>query len=341
MKNNPLILAIETSCDETSVAITKGRQEALADLVSSQIDLHAKYGGVVPEVAARQHVQTIIPLLKEAQDKARIKLSDLDAIAVVNGPGLITSLIVGVDTAKALAWALQKPLITVNHLEAHIYSNFIGQREDEIIFPALCLIVSGGHTELVLMENHGRYKIIGQTRDDAAGEAFDKVARLLNLGFPGGPAIARLADLGNSKSFQFSRPMLQNPDFDFSFSGLKTEVLRLVSKKNKFTSQELMNICASFQAAVVDTLVAKTLRAAEKFDSKTVMIAGGVSANRSLRRKLELTLKNNLPKVKFIKPAATHSTDNALMVAEAAYRHFLIADFADGNNIKVEPNLTL
>ena len=338
MNQSPLILAIETSCDETAVAIARGKT-ILADLVSSQIDLHAKYGGIVPEVAARKHIEMIIPLLDEAFSKADVKKEDLDAIAVTHGPGLITSLIVGVDTAKSLAFALKKPLIAINHLEAHIYSNLIGQ--DEIKFPALCLIVSGGHTQLVLMTNHGEYKTIGETRDDAAGEAFDKVARLLNLGFPGGPVISRLADFGNSRSYQFPRPMLNKNNFDFSFSGLKTDVMRLVKSKSSFTEQEINNICASFQAAVIDTLIAKTLNAAEKFNIKTLMIAGGVSANKNLRRMLERQTKTALPDITLRLPDPKFSTDNAAMIASAAYYHYLKQDFTSLEDIKTEANLEL
>ena len=338
MNQSPTILAIETSCDETAVAITRGK-DILADLVSSQIDLHAKYGGIVPEVAARKHVEMIIPLLEEAFSKAEIKKDDVDAIAGTNGPVLITSLIVGVDTAKSLAFALKKPLIAINHLEAHIYSNFINQ--DKIEFPALCLIVSGGHTQLVLMTDHGKYKTIGETRDDAAGEAFDKIARLLNLGFPGGPVISQLADFGNSCSYQFPRPMLNDNSFDFSFSGLKTDVMRLVKSKPSFTEQEINNICASFQAAVIDTLIAKTLGAAKKFDIKTLMIAGGVSANKNLRRMLSRQAKSELPEITFCLPNPKFTTDNAAMIASAAYYHYLKKNFTPLDKIKTEANLEL
>lgn len=345
-----LILALETSCDETSIAILENGQTLLSNIVYSQEKMHAQYGGIVPEVAARKHVETIIPTLNKALEKARIKLNKIDYIAVTSGPGLITSLMIGIDTAKTLSFILNKPIIPINHLEAHIYSNFIKRnqpkadppRAEEIQFPALALVVSGGHTELILMKNHGQYKTIGETRDDAAGEAFDKVAKLLNIGYPGGPIISQKAELGNSRAYSFPRPMFTSNNFDFSFSGLKTDVLRLVKKNNgKFKDQEINNICASFQIAVVDVLVSKTLKAAQKFSIKSVLLAGGVSANKLLRYKLKNSISKELSHIAFYAPDLKYCTDNAAMVAQAAYFHVLRKDYTTWDKIEVDPNLKL
>jgi N6-L-threonylcarbamoyladenine synthase len=251
---------------------------------------------------------------------------------------------VGIDTAKAFSFATKKPLVAVNHMESHIYSNFIPEngREVKIDFPALCLITSGGHTELVLMKDHGKYKEIGSTRDDASGEAFDKVAKLLDIGYPGGPVISKKADMGNAKAYSFPRPMISDPNFDFSFSGLKTDVLRLVNKKRgKFSDQEINDICASFQMAVVDVLTNKTIKAAKKYKVKSLMLAGGVSANKLLRRKMESLAKRDVPDTKFCAPNLKYCTDNAAMVAQAAYYHAVKKDFTPFEKVEVNPSLKL
>ncbi len=335
-----LILAIETFCDETSIAILKDGKKLLSNIVYSQEKMHAKFGGIVPEIAARKHIETVIPTIDKALTKANVKLNKMDYIAVTNGPGLITSLMIGIDTAKSLSFALKIPIIPIHHTESHIYSNFI--ENSEIEFPALALVVSGGHTNLILIKDHGQYQEIGSTRDDAAGEAFDKVAKLLNIGYPGGPVISEKADMGNSRAYSFPRPMINSNNFDFSFSGLKTEVLYLVQKKhNKFSPQEINNICASFQIAVVDVLVSKTIKAATKYNVKSVLLAGGVSANKLLRRKLKTAVNQELEKTEFYYPDFQYCTDNAAMVAQAAYYHVLNKNYTTWDKVIVDPNLKL
>lgn len=324
-----LILGIETSCDETAAAVAcgqKGRVQILSNIVASQINTHKKYGGVVPEVAAREHVLNILPVIDKALTRTDIKLSQapkkLKAIAVTIGPGLITSLQVGVETAKVLAYAWRLPIVGLNHIEAHIYANFIQnskQSNKQTKFPAIVLTVSGGHTILILMRGHGQYKIIGQTRDDAAGEAFDKAAKLLNLGYPGGPAIAKAAKLNQEQSIiKLPRPMLNSSNFDFSFSGLKT-ALRYALAKDKNWHKKIPAYAAEFQEAVTDVLVAKTIKAAKIYHAKTIMLAGGVSANQHLREKITQTIKIKLPNIHFSLPDLTYTTDNAAMVAAAGY----------------------
>jgi len=316
-----IIFALETSCDETSAAVlesSRGDLKLLSNVVSSQIDIHKRYGGVVPEVAARHHIVNIIPVAAEALSKAKIKPADIDLMAVTTGPGLVTSLIIGVETAKALSYAWKKPLLPVNHMYSHIAANFYGAK---IAFPAVCLVVSGGHTELVHLQSYRRFKKIGQTVDDAAGEAFDKVAKLLNLGYPGGPAISKLADKFTDRlqfpKIELPRPMINSNNYDFSFSGLKTAVLYAADKiKNK---DEDFQIAMShyFQQAAIDVLVAKTIKAANKLNVKTVMMAGGVAANRKLRQALSLEAEN--ASFRFLAPEIGLCTDNAAMVAIAAY----------------------
>jgi len=335
-----LILGIDTSCDDTSAAVVRDGSLVLSNIVSSQEKIHAKYGGVVPEVAARKHIELIIPIIEKALQKAKIKKQGIDCLAVTNGPGLITSLMVGIDTAKSLAFSLNKKIVAVNHLEGHIYSNWLNNN-DPPKFPLLCLIVSGGHTELVYMQDHLEYQIIGQTRDDAAGEAFDKVAKLLNIGYPGGPIISKLANQGNNKAYHFSRPMLHSNNFDFSFSGLKTEVLRLTKKYDKLTNSQINNICASFQKAVADILVTKTIQAAKKLKPKTIIIGGGVAANQLLRKELENKAKQEIPDTKFQILNTRYSSDNAAMIAAAAYQHAKKKQFTDWKKIVPEPNLKL
>jgi N6-L-threonylcarbamoyladenine synthase len=345
------ILGIETSCDETAASVAEcgnGEVNIISNIVSSQIEIHKKYGGVVPEMAAREHVLSILPVVNEALAKAGIDRkkgmeNKLGAIAATVGPGLITSLLTGIETAKALAYAWQTPLIAVNHIEAHIYSNFIGKNNIE--FPAVILTVSGGHTLLALMKGHDDIEKIGETRDDAAGEAFDKAAQLLNLGYPGGPLISKEAAKRNGSQIEdnkspikLPRPMISSPNFDFSFSGLKTALLYEL-KKDKFWNKRVPEYAAEFQQAVIDVLVSKTIRAAGKYEAKTVLLSGGVAANLELRDQLSSAAK--LSGVKFLMPDLKYTTDNAAMVAAAGYYKFLKKKFTGFNEIKVDCNLNI
>ncbi len=324
-----LILGIETSCDETAASVVADGRLLLSNVVASQVDLHRQYGGVFPEMASRQHVLAIIPVVKQALSQADVDWSDLAAVAVTEGPGLAGSLLVGMNAAKGMAWAQGLPLVGVNHLEGHIYSNWIeaeGNRADKV-FPLLILIVSGGHTELVLMEDHGRYERLGGTIDDAAGEAFDKVARLLGLGYPGGPAVQRTAQEGDPTAYRFPRAWL--PDtHNFSFSGLKTAVLREVQKLEggdpaegrrltageNLPSEAVADLAASFQQAVVDVLVGKTVQAAKDVGATEICVCGGVSANAALRQ----AMIANSP-IPVSVPPLYLCTDNAAMIAAAGY----------------------
>lgn len=413
-----VILGIETSCDETSAAVLevkRGRFELRSHVVASQIAVHTKTGGVVPEVAAREHMATILPTIQKAMRNARIpsrspgRRTSFDAIGVTSGPGLLTSLLVGVETAKALSYAWRVPLVRVNHIEGHIYANWLEpsvrvtrksslqgglasagpmNQSDEILrfsrddlsdqiaslpmvarndtFPLLVLVVSGGHTELILMKGHGVYKKIGGTQDDAAGEAFDKVARLLGLGYPGGPEISKRAEKGDAAAIAFPRPMLNQKNFDFSFSGLKTAVLYEVRGKRshnilrkgvrqpfdvalgdiakddiKMTNKRINDIAASFQRAVVDVLVKKTMRAAVKYKVKGVLLSGGVAANRSLRETLSARVKRELPGAFYGQPRPAYCTDNAAMIAAAAYFHARAKDFTPFRKLKADANWEL
>ncbi|MDX9893683.1 MAG: tRNA (adenosine(37)-N6)-threonylcarbamoyltransferase complex transferase subunit TsaD [Patescibacteria group bacterium] len=313
-----IILGIESSCDETAAAIIKvtgGRFNIMSNIVSSQINIHQKYGGVVPEVAARNHVQNIIPVINQALNQAKIKPSQLDRLAVTVGPGLITSLMVGIETAKTLAYAWNKPIVPVNHLKAHLYANWLNNQK--LIFPAIALIVSGGHTELVLMKNATHFKKIGQTLDDAAGEAFDKTAQLLKIGYPGGPIISKLAATGDPQAFKFPRPMINDHNFNFSFSGLKTSILYTVQKIKRLDASTIADLSASFQQAVVDVLTAKTIRAAQIHRAKSILLSGGVAANQSLRNQLQTAAKAD--RLKFLMPDFKFCTDNATMIAAGGY----------------------
>ena len=335
------ILGIETSCDETAASVlefTKSKIRILSNIVSSQVKIHAKYDGIVPEVAAREHILKIVPIIDLALKKAKTNIKAVQAIAVVSGPGLITSLIIGLETAKTMAFVLKKPLISINHLEAHIYSNWLSNIK--IQFPVLNLLVSGGHTELILMKNHGQYKKIGQTLDDAAGECFDKVAKLLKIGYPGGPIIEKMAKQGNENAFDLPRPMIGSKDFNFSFSGLKTAVLYSI-KDDKSILKNKKDFCASFQKAAVDVLVHKTIEAAKLYKVKTIALSGGVAANQKLRDELKNETKKQLLKTNFISPALNYSTDNAAMVACTSYFHYLKKDFTPWDKIKVDPNREL
>jgi len=318
------ILSIETSCDETSAAIIKDGTEILSNIIATQVEFHKKYGGIVPEIASRKHIEVINPIIQEALDKAKVKLKDLDAVAVTYGPGLVGSLIVGLCAAKAIAFSLNIPLIGVNHLEGHIYANFLTKQPK---FPFICLMVSGGHTILVLVNDHGKYKVIGQTRDDAAGEAFDKVARFLKLGYPGGPIIDKLAKKGNPNAINFTRPMIHD-GYDFSFSGIKTAVVNYNNKHCSDLGSRISDLVASFQQAVIDVLVTKSIRTAKEYNCKTIALAGGVAANSALRK--ELQEKGRGEGVGVQVPPVSLCTDNAAMIGGAAYHHLKqkrISDF--------------
>jgi N6-L-threonylcarbamoyladenine synthase len=318
-----LCLAVETSCDETAAAVVRDgpstslgtSPEVLSNVISSQIEFHKKYGGIVPEVAARKHIEVISPVIKEAMETADIGFNELDTVAVTYGPGLVGSLIVGLSAAKAIAWGLGKPLIGVNHLEGHIYANFLLPTPYPL-FPFICLLVSGGHTMIIKVNGHGQYETLGRTRDDAAGEAYDKVARVLGLGYPGGPIIDKIAKEGDPKAIRFTRPML-NDGYDFSFSGIKTAVVSLVSKQKEVSSKQTVNIAASFQQAVVDVLVEKTVRAALDHGCKTVTLAGGVSANSQLRAQVKA--RGEGEGLNVLIPPFEYCTDNAAMIGSAAY----------------------
>lgn len=307
-------LSIETSCDETSLAVFEGKK-MLSHLVASQAELHAKTGGVVPEVASRAHLEIIFPLLNETLSRAHTKLNELEAIAVTAGPGLLGALLVGVEVARTLGSVLEIPVYPINHMEGHLLANFANK---EWPLPALALVVSGGHSMLVLMRGHGKYKIIGETVDDAAGEAFDKVAKLLGLGYPGGPAISRAAEDGDPKRFTFPRGMIASKNYNFSFSGLKTAVLYATAEMELTSEPNLVNdFAASFQEAVIDVLVSKTSRAIDEFYPKTLMLGGGVAANNLLRERI--TALAHEKKLKLSIPDFTLCTDNAAMIGLAAY----------------------
>jgi N6-L-threonylcarbamoyladenine synthase len=311
-----LILGIETSCDETSVAVVKDGRTVLSNVISSQIDLHRLTGGVVPEVAARQHVLKMHPVLDEALEEAGVSITDIDLIAVTERPGLIAALLVGTSAAKTLALLGNIPLVPVYHIEGHIYANWLDHQE-ETSFPIVILTVSGGHNELILMTGHATFKELGATRDDAAGEAFDKVARLLDLPYPGGPEISRLAESGDPKGYDLPRAMMKE-GYDFSFSGLKSAVSRLVKAEGDSLRRE--DLAASFQEAVVDALSTKLIRAAKEFGAKEVHLAGGVSANKRLRTLTHSRLKSALPDVPLRFPQKiAYCTDNAAMIAAAGY----------------------
>lgn len=332
------ILGIETSCDETAAAVVIDGKTIASNVVASQIDLHAQYGGVFPEIASRAHVEAIGAVADQAIKDAGIRYDQVDAITVTRGPGLVGSLLVGLNFAKGLALALDKPLLGINHLEGHVYSLWLTEQTRTIEFPVLILIVSGGHTELILMTGHGEYRRLGGTLDDAAGEAFDKVGRMLGLPFPGGPNIERAAQHGNPATYKFPRPK-RDESYDFSFSGLKTAVMRAATvmpsaearrqrgaeKKAQLRAGVSVNdVAASFQAALVDTLVEKTVRAAREFDVTEIMMAGGVSANQALRQAMRK--ESDLP-VRY--PPLNLCTDNAAMIAAAGYYRYQAGERGD------------
>jgi len=397
------ILGIETSCDETAAAVisvvtprrgvtgqrrgvsnSNEKIKVLSNIVSSQINIHKKYGGVVPEVAAREHVLNIIPVINKALTVAGLPAEaflpseaflpaiasaaagaaagakerrvGLDAIAVTVGPGLITSLQVGVETAKTLAYSWKIPLVGANHIEGHIYANFIST-QSTIKFPALILTVSGGHTMLVLMEGHGKYETIGETRDDAAGEAFDKAAKLMDLGYPGGPAVAAEAakflnpksEIRNKSQIQnpkdknninLPRPMITSPNFDFSFSGLKT-ALRYALQSDSDWQNKISEYCHEYQQAIIDVLIKKTVQAAEKYNPKSIMLTGGVAANKKLREQMAKKIKTDFPDKNFLIPKLKYTTDNAVMIAMAGYYKAKRKKFTPWQKIKTDHNLEL
>ena len=362
------ILAIESSCDETAAAVVVGGTQILSNIISSQIDLHARYGGVVPELASRAHLEKIVPVVREACREARLDYAALDAIAVTQGPGLIGSLLVGVSYAKALAWSLGKPLVAVNHLEGHIHAVLLEAAQkgeaDKIEFPVVTLVVSGGHTALYVVSREPlaevkgfrySYRLVGHTLDDAAGEAYDKVAKLLGLGYPGGPVIDRLARRGDPSAIAFTRPNLKRArPYDFSFSGIKTAVARLVDRDglrkevgaraeparplDEFVAQPTLDLLASFQRTVVEDLTERTLAAADDFHARAVFVSGGVAANSLLRKTFAEECAIRGVPVYF--PSVALSTDNAAMIAAAAYPRFLAGEFA-GRDLNADSSLPL
>ncbi|MFA5076727.1 MAG: tRNA (adenosine(37)-N6)-threonylcarbamoyltransferase complex transferase subunit TsaD [Patescibacteria group bacterium] len=347
-----LILGIETSCDETAAAILEACPErsrgvkkssfkVRSSVVLSQINIHCRFGGVVPEVAARKHLENVLPVVDQALREAKTNWPKIDAIAVTRGPGLITSLMVGVQTAKTLSYIYNKPLIPINHLEAHILANQLTNFDLNKNLPAISLIVSGGHTELILIKKIGRYQIIGQTLDDAAGECFDKVAKILNIGYPGGPIISQLAKNGHAAKYPLPRPMIDQPNFNFSFSGLKTSVLYFVQKNGRPEKKALNDFCASVEQSIVDVLASKTIAAAKKFKAKSITLGGGVAANPKLREQLGQRIKTVLPNTKYQIPNTEYCTDNAAMIAVAGYYNFKKTSKSSWANVKIDPNLSL
>lgn len=314
MTKDILILGIESSCDETAASVVKNGTEMLSNVIASQIESHKRFGGVVPEIASRHHVEQITIVLEEALTQAGVTMNDIDAIAVTEGPGLVGALLIGVNAAKTLAFIHNKPLIGVHHIAGHIYAN---RFETDMTFPLLSLVVSGGHTELVVMHEHGKFEIIGETRDDAAGEAYDKVARTLGLTYPGGVQIDRLAATGED-TFHFPRAMMNETDYDFSFSGLKSSFINTVHNlRQKEMPINEADLAASFQASVVDVLVAKTIRAAKEFNVTQLLLAGGVAANQGLRERLIKETAKEIPDVQLIIPPLSLCGDNAAMIAAA------------------------
>ncbi|MGB9743577.1 MAG: tRNA (adenosine(37)-N6)-threonylcarbamoyltransferase complex transferase subunit TsaD [Minisyncoccales bacterium] len=344
------ILAIDTSCDDTAISLieTKKRKiKILADLVSSQIKIHAAYGGVYPFLAKREHQKNLPIVLKRAWQKAGMTEKKIDLIAVTIGPGLEPCLWTGINFAKTLAKKLNLPIVPINHIEAHIFANFIHDNFQKI-FPAICLVVSGGHTQLILMRQIGNYQLLGETRDDAAGECFDKTARILGLGYPGGPAIAATATKSKIPNLKFKitlpRPMLQQKNYDFSFSGLKTAVLydyqkRAPEIKNSLIYQQIM--CREIQQAIIDVLINKTIRAAKNFKTKSIILGGGVVANEELRKQFKKASRSIMPKIHLLMPPKKFCTDNAVMVAINALYHWPKKKTKKWQKIKAEANLKL
>ena len=331
-----LILGIESSCDETAAAVVKNGREVLSNVISSQIDIHTLYGGVVPEIASRKHIERINQVIKEGLSQAGVTLADIDAIAVTYGPGLVGALLVGVAEAKAIAFAAKKPLVGVHHIEGHISANYIENKELEP--PFLCEIISGGHTHLVIVKDYGEFEILGRTRDDAAGEAFDKVARAIGLGYPGGPKIDKAAKDGDPFAIEFPRAHLED-SYDFSFSGLKSAVLNYLNKC-RMTGEEISvpDVAASFQQSVVDVLTGNALRAAKEYKADRLALAGGVASNSALRA----AFKEKCEKegIALYVPSPVYCTDNAVMIACAGYYEY-VKGVRSGYDLNAVPNLKL
>lgn len=332
-----LTLGIETSCDETACAVIRDGREVLSNIISSQIDIHKQFGGVVPEVASRKHIESINNIIQEALDVAGVGFKDIDMVGVTQGPGLVGALLIGVSAAKAIAYGLDKPLVGVNHMEGHVCANYIEHPNLEP--PFTCLIVSGGHSYLLDVKGYTDYELVGRTRDDAAGEAFDKVARSLGLEYPGGPIIDRLAQTGNKDAIDFPRVMLEKDSYDFSFSGLKTAVLNYINQQKQKGEEIIVeDVAASFQGAVLDVLVDKSFRLAEERGSKKIVLAGGVAANSGLRQMMEERGKKE--NVDIFYPSIELCTDNAAMIASAAYFNYQAGNVSS-MNLNVVPNLSL
>ena len=331
------ILGIESSCDETAAAVVRNGREVLSNVINSQIETHTIYGGVVPEIASRKHIEVIVQVVREALKKASMTISDIDAVAVTYGPGLVGPLLVGVSYAKAYAYGCGKPLVGVHHIEGHIAANYIDNKELEP--PFMCLIVSGGHTHLVNVRAYGEYEILGRTMDDAAGEAYDKVARAIGLGYPGGPKIDRAAKEGDPEAIPFPRAHIEGDEYDFSFSGLKSAVLNyLNSCEMKGIQVNTADVAASFQAAVVDVLVGNSMKALEAHNADKFAIAGGVASNSSLREAMEGACRER--NVRFYRPSPILCTDNGAMIAAAAYHEYIKGNFS-GLSLNAVPNLRL
>lgn len=337
MDKDVLVLAIESSCDETAAAVIKNGREVLSNIISSQIDLHTIYGGVVPEIASRKHIEKINQVIEEALSSANVKLEEVDAIGVTYGPGLVGALLVGVAEAKAIAFAANKPLVGVHHIEGHISANYIENKELEP--PYICLVVSGGHTHLVVVNDYGDYQVIGRTRDDAAGEAFDKVARAIGLGYPGGPKIDKLAKEGNPDAIKFPRAHVEGAPFDFSFSGLKSAVLNHINMcQMKGEEINRADIAASFQKSVVDALLERALLACKEYNMNKLAIAGGVASNSAIRSAFEQACQKE--NIEFYHPSPIFCTDNAAMIGVAAYYEYMNG-VRHGWDLNAVPNLKL
>lgn len=334
---NVLILAIESSCDETAASIVENGRNVLSNIISTQIEIHKQFGGVVPEVASRKHIENINDVVMEALEKANVTHDDIDAVAVTYGPGLVGALLVGINFAKGLSYAWQKPLIGVNHIEGHICANYIENKELDP--PFICLVASGGHTHLVYVKDFGEYEIMGKTRDDAAGEAYDKIARAIGLGYPGGPLIDKVAKEGNKEAIKFPRVIIDENTLDFSFSGLKSAVLNYIHNSEQKNEKIIVeDVAASFQEAVVEVLVSKTMKAAKMKNCHIITLAGGVASNSRLREVMqEECLKHNY---KFTKPSPIFCTDNGAMIGSAAYYKYLKNQFSN-SSLNAMPNLEL
>lgn len=337
MEKDVYILAIESSCDETAAAVVKNGRTVLSNVISSQIELHKLYGGVVPEIASRKHIEKINQVIEEALEQAGMSLEEMDAIGVTYGPGLVGALLVGVAEAKAIAYAANKPLVGVHHIEGHISANYIENPDLEP--PFACLVVSGGHTHLVIVNDYGKYQIIGRTRDDAAGEAFDKVARAIGLGYPGGPKIDKLSKEGNQDAIRFPKAHIEDGPYDFSFSGVKSAVLNYINGA-RMKGEPILeaDIAASFQKAVTDVLVENAMKAVKEFGMKKFAIAGGVASNSALRSAMKAACEKN--GVEFYHPSPIFCTDNAAMIGVAAYYEYM-AGVRHGWDLNAVPNLKL